>query len=218
MLLISEECREFLLGALGLLVQDDDEEEDEEDEEEEVAPASKPAKCSAKAKPAGAAAGEPPAADQPSPWTRTPCSETGAFYYVHTGAGQAKGSVTCGCGCVLGWTASGEVSHLQWHVLECGPPSEAAIRTRWHTSRRTRVYTTSTGSSRSIARRDDPNDGMHAYDRFMAQLARAAGDIPRVQARVGIYAPRGIGRVQGPGDHGVQRTRPCVLLYGEISI
>ena len=85
------ECREFLLGALGLLVQDEDDEEEEEEEEdakdaeEPAVPAGKAAaKRSAKAKGAGAAAGEPPAAAQPSPWTRTPCSETGAFYYVHT--------------------------------------------------------------------------------------------------------------------------------------
>ena len=45
-------------------------------------------------------------------------------------AGQAKGSATCGCGCVLGWTAPDEVSRLQWHMLECGLPGEAAIQTR----------------------------------------------------------------------------------------
>ena len=40
-------------------------------------------------------------------------------------AGQAKGSITCGCGCVLGWTAPDEVSRLQWHMLECGGPRRA---------------------------------------------------------------------------------------------
>ena len=45
-------------------------------------------------------------------------------------AGLAKGSVTCGCGCVLSWAAPGEVSRLQWHMLECGLAGETAIRTR----------------------------------------------------------------------------------------
>jgi len=47
-------------------------------------------------------------------------------------AGQSDGSVTCGCGYVLSWAAPGEVSRLQWHMLECGLPDESAIRTRWH--------------------------------------------------------------------------------------
>ena len=59
-------------------------EEEEEEEEEEVRPPvdTKPAKRGPKVKPAGAAAGQPSAAGQSSPWTRTPCSETGAFYYA----------------------------------------------------------------------------------------------------------------------------------------
>ena len=47
-------------------------------------------------------------------------------------AGRAKGSVTCGCGCVLSWAAPDEVSRLQWHMLECALPGESATRTRWH--------------------------------------------------------------------------------------
>ena len=47
-------------------------------------------------------------------------------------AGQAAGSVTCGCGSVLSWAAPDEVSRLQWHMLECALPGESAIRTRWH--------------------------------------------------------------------------------------
>ena len=65
-------------------------------------------------------------------------------------AGKARGTVTCGCGCALGWTAFDEVSRLQWHMLECGLPGEAAIRIRWHTavraapSKRIRAVTWST--------------------------------------------------------------------------
>ena len=68
-------------------------------------------------------------------------------------AGKAKGSVTRGCGCVLGWTAPDEVSRLQWHVLECGLPGEAAIRTRWHTAVRAAL-------SKRIKRRDVVDDAM----------------------------------------------------------
>ena len=45
-------------------------------------------------------------------------------------AGQAAGSVTCGCGSVLSWDALGEVSYLQRHMLDCGLPDESAIRSR----------------------------------------------------------------------------------------
>ena len=47
-------------------------------------------------------------------------------------AGQAAGSVTCSCGCMLSWAAPDEVSRLQWYMLECALPDESAIRTRWH--------------------------------------------------------------------------------------
>jgi len=51
-------------------------------------------------------------------------------------AGQAAGSVICGCGSVLSWAAPEEVSRLQWHMLECGLPGEGAIRSRWHMAMR----------------------------------------------------------------------------------
>ena len=46
-------------------------------------------------------------------------------------AGQAAGSVTCGCGSVLSWAAPEEVSRLQWHMLECGLLGESAIGGQW---------------------------------------------------------------------------------------
>ena len=69
-------------------------------------------------------------------------------------AGQAAGSVTCGCGSVLSWAAPEEVSRLQWQMLEFALPGERAIRTRWHVAVRSAL-------SKRIKRRDVV-DGMMA--------------------------------------------------------
>ena len=68
--------------------------------------------------------------------------------------GQAAGSVTCGCGSVLSWAVPGEVSRLQWHMLECAFPGESATRTRRHVAVRSAL-------SKRIKHRDVV-DGMMA--------------------------------------------------------
>ena len=78
-------------------------------------------------------------------------------------AGQAAGSVTCGCGSVLSWAAPDEVSRLQWHMPERGLPGESAIRSRWHIAVRSAL-------SKRIKRRD-------VIDGIMACWAMTAGRI-----------------------------------------
>ena len=87
-------------------------------------------------------------------------------------AGQAKGSVTCGCGCVLGWNAPDEAGRLQWHMLECGLPGEAAIRTRWHTAVRA-------APSKRIKRSDVVDGAMVCWAMTAGRIHTAAGDESR---------------------------------------
>ena len=87
-------------------------------------------------------------------------------------AGHAKGSVTCGCGCVLGWAAPDEVSRLQCHMLECGLPGEAAIRTCWHTAMRAAL-------SKRIKRRDVVDGVMVCWATAAGRIHTAAGDQSR---------------------------------------
>ena len=68
-------------------------------------------------------------------------------------AGQAKGSVTCGCGYVLSWAAPDEVSRLQRHMLECGLPGETAIRTCWHTAVRAELVKRIKGDNSSSCKK-----------------------------------------------------------------
>ena len=84
-------------------------------------------------------------------------------------AGQTKGSVTCGCGRVLGWAAPGEVSRLQWHMPESGLPGETAIRTRWHVAVRAAL-------SKRIKRRDVIDDIMACWATTAGRIHTAAGD------------------------------------------
>ena len=87
-------------------------------------------------------------------------------------AGQAKGSVTCGCGCVLSWAAPDEVSCLQWHMLECGLANETAIRTRWHTAVRAAL-------AKRIKRRDVVDGIMACWAMTAGRIHTAAGDQSR---------------------------------------
>ena len=87
-------------------------------------------------------------------------------------AGQAKGSVTCGCGCVLSWAAPDEVSRLQWHMLECGLPGETAIRTRWHAAVRAAL-------AKRIKRRDVVDGVMACWAMTAGRIHTAAGDQSR---------------------------------------
>jgi hypothetical protein len=92
-------------------------------------------------------------------------------------AGQTKGSVTCGCGHVIGWAAPDEVSRLQWHMLEYGLPSEAAIRTRWHTDVRGAIQTDQAprrGRRRHGLLGDDSRAHPHSGRRSEPRLACAA--------------------------------------------
>ena len=89
-----------------------------------------------------------------------------------TWAGQAKGSVTCGCGCVLSWAAPDEVSCLQWHMLECGLAGETAIRTRWHTAVRAAL-------TKRIKRHDVVNGVMACWAMTAGRIHTAAGDQSR---------------------------------------
>ena len=87
-------------------------------------------------------------------------------------AGQAKGSVTCGCGCVLSWAAPGEVSRPQWHMLECGLAGETAIRTRWHTAVRAAL-------AKRIKRRGVVDGVMACWAMTAGRIHTAAGDQSR---------------------------------------
>ena len=84
-------------------------------------------------------------------------------------AGRAKGSVTCGCGCVLSWTAPGEVSRLQWHMLECGMAGEAAIRTRLHAAVRAAL-------AKRTKRRGVVDGAMACWAMMAGRIHTAAGD------------------------------------------
>ena len=92
-------------------------------------------------------------------------------------AGRAKGSVTCGCGCVLSWAAPDEVSRLQWHMLECELPGETAIRTRWHAVVRAAL-------AKRIKRRDVVDGAMACWVTTAGRIHTAAGDQSR-----GWYVP-----------------------------
>ena len=87
-------------------------------------------------------------------------------------AGRAKGSVTCGCGCVLSWTAPDEVSRLQWHMLECGMTGESAIRTRWHAAVRAAL-------AKRIKRRDVVDGAMACWAMTAGRIHTAADDQSR---------------------------------------
>ena len=87
-------------------------------------------------------------------------------------AGRAKGSVTCGCGCVLSWAAPGEMSRLQWHMLECGLPGETAIRTRWHAAVRVAL-------AKRIKRRDVVDGAMACWATTAGRIHTAAGNQSR---------------------------------------
>ena len=87
-------------------------------------------------------------------------------------AGQTTGSVTCGCGCALSWAAPDEVSRLQWHMLECGPPGECAIRTHWHVAVRSAL-------SKRIKRRDVVDGIMACWATTAGRIHTAAGDQSR---------------------------------------
>ena len=87
-------------------------------------------------------------------------------------AGQAAGSVTCGCGSVLSWAAPDEVSRLQWHMLECALPGESAIRTRWHVAVRSAL-------SKRIKRRDMVDGMMACWAMTDGRVDTAAGDQSR---------------------------------------
>ena len=87
-------------------------------------------------------------------------------------AGQAAGSVTCGCGCVLSWAAPDEVSQLQWHMLECALPGENAIRTPWHVAVRSAL-------SKRIKRRDVVDVIMACWATTDGRIHTAAGDQSR---------------------------------------
>ena len=84
-------------------------------------------------------------------------------------AGQAAGSVTCGCGCVLSWAAPDEASGLQWHMLECALPGESAIRTRWHIAVRSAL-------SKRTTRRDVVDGIMACWATTDGRIYTAAGD------------------------------------------
>ena len=87
-------------------------------------------------------------------------------------AGQTKGSVTCGCGHVIGWAAPDEVSRPQWHMLECGLPGETAIRTRWRVAVRAAL-------SKRIKRRDVVDGIMACWATTAGRIHTAAGDHSR---------------------------------------
>ena len=88
-------------------------------------------------------------------------------------AGQAAGSVTCGCGSVLSWaTLADEVSRLQWHMLECALPGESATRTRWHVAVRSAL-------SKRIKRRDVVDVIMACWATTDGRIHTAAGDQSR---------------------------------------
>ena len=84
-------------------------------------------------------------------------------------AGRAKGSVTCGCGCVLSGTAPGEVGRLQWHMLESGLASETAIRTRWHAAVRAAL-------AKRIKRRGVVDGAMACWAMTAGRIHTAAED------------------------------------------
>ena len=87
-------------------------------------------------------------------------------------AGRAKGSVTCGCGCVLSWAAPNEVGRLQWHILECGLPGETAIRARWYAAVRAAL-------AKRIKRRDVVDCVMAFWATTAGRVHTAAGDQSR---------------------------------------
>ena len=84
-------------------------------------------------------------------------------------AGQA---VTCGCGSVFCWAASGDVSRLQWHMLECALPGESAIRALWHVAVRSAL-------SKHTKRRDVVDDTMACWTTTDGRIHTAAGDQSR---------------------------------------
>ena len=73
---------------------------------------------------------------------------------------------------MLGWAAPDEVSHLQWHMLECGLPGETAIRTRWHVAVRAAL-------SKRIKRRDVVDGIMACWATTAGRIHTAAGDQSR---------------------------------------
>ena len=87
-------------------------------------------------------------------------------------AERTKGSVTCGCGCVLGWSAPDEVSCLQWHMLECGLLGETAIRTRWHVA-------VCAALSKRIKHRDVVDGIMACWATTAGRIHTVAGDQSR---------------------------------------
>ena len=87
-------------------------------------------------------------------------------------AGRTKGSVSCGCGCALGWAAPDEVCRLQWHMLECGLPGKIAIRTRWRVAVRAAL-------SKRIKRRDVVDGVMASWATTAGRIHTAAGDQSR---------------------------------------
>ena len=87
-------------------------------------------------------------------------------------AGQAAGPATCGCGSVLSWAASDEISQLQWHMLECTLPGESAIMTRWYVAVRSAL-------SKRIKRRDVVDGIMACWATTYGRVHTAAGDQSR---------------------------------------
>ena len=73
---------------------------------------------------------------------------------------------------MLGWAAPGEVSRLQWHILECGLPGESAIRSRWHVAVRSAL-------SKRIKRRDVVDGIMACWSTTDGRIHTAAGDQSR---------------------------------------
>ena len=73
---------------------------------------------------------------------------------------------------MLGWTAPNEVSRLQWHMLECGLPGEAAIRTRWHIAVRAAL-------PKRIKRRGVVDGAMACWAMTAGRIHTAAGDQSR---------------------------------------
>ena len=71
-----------------------------------------------------------------------------------------------------GWTAPGEVSRLQWHMLECALPGEHAIRTRWHVA----VWS---ALSKRIKRRGMVDGMMACWGMTDGRIDTATGDQSR---------------------------------------
>ena len=73
---------------------------------------------------------------------------------------------------VLGLRRKAPLSRLQWHMLECGLPDEAAIRTRWHTAVRAAL-------SKRIKRRDVVDGVMACWATTAGRFHTVAGDQSR---------------------------------------